>query len=159
MHIDDDPADERPHGLLSLGNRAITETTALLRKPFEFVTHPAHSGPCNHGTFSPRPESRPGSPSSAYGFGGTTPRDREGEGSKSIFGNFLENVGMRNGSGKKKMSTTNWLAERHGITNTTSMYAPLLLLCEYDFKYAEVLMVPLQVFHLLYTFPGLDTTV
>ena len=79
-----------------------------------------------------------------------------------MFGSLLENVGMNNGGGKKKMSTTNWLAERHGITKTTSMYVPylLLLMCwtilgvEYS-----LICVPLQVLHLLYTLFGLDTAV
>ena len=57
------------------------------------------------------------------GFGGDVPRARQqAEGSKGIFGSFIDPVGMRHEGGKKKMSTTNWLAERHGITNTTSMY-------------------------------------
>jgi len=41
-----------------------------------------------------------------------------------MFGSLLANIGVKNGSpgGKKKMSTTSYLAERHGITNTTAMY-------------------------------------
>jgi hypothetical protein len=132
LHTDpaaeDDAADGETHGFGGLGSRAVTETTALLKKPFEFVTGHPHTGPCNHGTFSPRLESRACSVRSGLGgFGGSPPANREssgGERSKSIISNFFENIGMKNGtgSGKKKMSTTNWLAERHGITNTTSMY-------------------------------------
>jgi hypothetical protein len=93
-----------------------------------------------------------------FGYGGTPTRDQEGEGSKTIFGSFLGNVGMRNGGGKKKMSTTNWLAERHGITNTTSMYVFPLSYSKTTGLSMELIEV-LQVFHLLYTIPSLDTTV
>lgn len=127
-HIDFEPGadgadddEERLHGLADIRHKFATETTALLKKPFEFAAGHPHSGPCDHGTFSPRLDSRAESVRSGYGFGGSPPRGRGQEGSKSIFGSLLENVGMRNG-GRKKMSTTNWLAERHGITNTTSMY-------------------------------------
>jgi hypothetical protein len=133
-HPDTDPAaedgavDGGSHGFSGLGSRAVTETTALLKKPFEFVTGHPHTGPCNHGTFSPRLESRAGSVRSGLGSFGGSPsangESSEGERSKSMLSNFFENIGMKNGTGggKKKMSTTNWLAERHGITNTTSMY-------------------------------------
>ncbi|CZT11218.1 related to sulphate transporter proteins [Rhynchosporium agropyri] len=98
------------------------ETTALLRKPFEFaVGTPAHTGPCNHGTLSPRLESRTDSIRSGYsgyGFGGSPPRRTDsGEARGGMFGNTF-------GSGRpqKKMSTTSYLAERHGITNKRMMY-------------------------------------
>lgn len=130
-HLDNDPeADDeiegRRQGFVGLGGKAVTETTALLKKPFEFIAGPAHSGPCDHGTFSPRLESRAGSVRSG-GFGGSPSANGESSGAernKSIFANIFENVGLKNGSGggKKKMSTTSYLAERHGITNTTSMY-------------------------------------
>ena len=125
---DDDAVDGGIHGFSALRGRAVTETTALLKKPFEFVTGHPHTGPCNHGTFSPRLESRSGSVRSGLGgFGGSPSANGESseqERSKTAFSNFFESIGMKNGTGggKKKMSTTNWLAERHGITNTTSMY-------------------------------------
>jgi hypothetical protein len=103
------------------GHTAATETTALLRKPFE------HSESSDHGTISPRITSRAGSIRSGYGFGGGPPNDydgnRDSRGPPSSIGSFLEvvGVGYRSG-GKRKVSTTNWLAEQHGITNTTSMY-------------------------------------
>jgi hypothetical protein len=127
---DDDAVDGRTHGFSGLGSRAVEETTALLMKPFEFVTGHPHTGPCNHGTFSPRLESRAGSMRSGLGgFGGSPAAHGESsvaETNQSMFSNLLENVGLKNGTGggKKKMSTTNYLAERHGITNTTSMYVP-----------------------------------
>jgi hypothetical protein len=128
---DDDATDGTKHGvgIADFGSRVASETTALLKKPFELVTSSPYAGPCDHGTFSPRLESRAHSVSgrSGYGFGGSPPRTaREAEGSSnSRFGSFLENVGMKNGSGsssKKKISTTSYLAEQHGITNTTTMY-------------------------------------
>jgi len=141
-HLDTNPGvhdvaiDGRADGTHGIGHaplQAVTETTALLKKPFEFMTDSPHAGPCNHGTFSPRLESRAESVRSGRsdsGFGGA-PRRRENveEGESSMFASFLENIGVKNGSGavKKRMSTTNWLAERHGITNTTSMYVSKLL--------------------------------
>jgi hypothetical protein len=128
---DDDALDGRTHGFGDFGSRAVTETTALLKKPFEFVLGTPHAGPCNHGTFSPRLEPRADSVKSGRsGFGGLPPlsgRPDSPEGRPNMFGSFLDTVGVRNGSGgKKKMSTTNYLAEQHGITNTTTMYVTIL---------------------------------
>jgi len=126
---DDEDTEERSHRAGASGSIGASETTALLKRPFEFVSSSPHAGPCNHGTFSPRLESRPDSVRSGlsgHGFGGSPPRSaREAGGSRaSTFSGFFENVGLKNGSGssKKKMSTTSYLAERHGITNTTTMY-------------------------------------
>jgi hypothetical protein len=63
------------------------------------------------------------------GFGGSSAANgesSEAETNKNVLSNFFANIGLKNGAGvgKKKMSTTNYLAERHGITNTTSMYVP-----------------------------------
>ncbi|CAG8949219.1 hypothetical protein HYFRA_00004843 [Hymenoscyphus fraxineus] len=129
-HLDTDPAgddeaeSERAHGFAGLAGRPVGETTSLLRKPFEFSTNTAHAGQCDHGTFSPSLESRTGSITNDYGFGGSAPRDgpeRAGS-SSSMFGTILGGIGMRNGTGKKRMSTTQYLAERHGVKNTTTMY-------------------------------------
>jgi len=129
-HLDTDPAaddealDGRTHGIPNLVGQAVDETTSLLRKPFEFLLNsPPHEGPCRHGTFSPRADSiRSGD--SGYGYGGTPQargRPDSGEG-RSRFSSLLETVGMKNGSGgKKKMSTTSYLAEQHGI-DTRTMY-------------------------------------
>jgi hypothetical protein len=118
--------DGKSHGISDVKGKIVDETTALLRKPLEFILSAPHAGNCDHGTFSPRVESRAGSiRSGGFGFGGTPEaRPGSGEGSQTRFGSFLETLGMRNGSsgGKKKMSTTSYLAERHGIKNTTSMY-------------------------------------
>ena len=147
----------------------VTETTALLRKPFEFIASSPHAGPCNHGTFSPRLESRAESVGSGsdYGFGGA-PRPREneeeGESSKGMFGSFLENIGMKNGTetSRKKMSTTNWLAERHGITNTTSMYVSQIFLRQYaswPWTHADNVCTTAGTSHTIFPFsPGSDNT-
>ncbi len=115
----------------SLLTKGVNETTSLLRKPFEFVMGKPHAGPCNHGTFSPQLDSSAGSIRSTNAFGGrpgsVEERPGSAEGSRSLIGSLLENVGVKNGSGgKKKMSTTRYLAERHGIKNTTSMYVTLI---------------------------------
>jgi hypothetical protein len=126
----DDGADhEHTRGSTAARRTVVGEMTSLLRKPFEIVKAPAHAGPCNHGTFSPRMESPE---SSILGFGGSPPANNDGEaaGGAGVFSSLLSKVG-RNGNARKKMNTTNLLAERHGITNTTSMYvsehSPLLV--------------------------------
>jgi hypothetical protein len=95
------------------------------------VTGHPHAGPCDHGTFSPGIESRTGSirsGHSGYGFGG--PRPGSGSSGRGLLGNLMENMGMGNGgeNGKKKQSTTSYLAEQHGITNTRTMYVFQLVL-------------------------------
>ena len=120
---EDDALDGSTHEARDLTRRA-SESTPLLQKPFEFLlSTPPHEGPCGHGTFSPRADSiRSGD--SDYGFGGSARargRPDSGEG-RSMFSSLFETVGMKNGSGgKKKMSTTSYLAERHGI-DTRTMY-------------------------------------
>lgn len=110
------------------GNGA-RETTSLLRRPLELWKEHVHPGPCNHGTFSPHTHSRSDSTTSnenRYGFGGTYPGTpgagdgNSGSGSGGVFGeSFVASMaGQSNG---KKMSTTSWLAETHGIKNTTAM--------------------------------------
>ncbi|RAL65559.1 hypothetical protein DID88_005233 [Monilinia fructigena] len=116
----DDELDGHAHEASGFGSKITDETTALLRKPLELVGNAAHPGPCNHGTFSPRLGSRMGS------FGGSAPVSPNvgGEGSNGVIGGLLRTMGVRNESAPKpqRMSTTSWLAEQHGITNTTAMY-------------------------------------
>jgi hypothetical protein len=120
----DDKEDGNSHGHTGLGGKIVNETTALLKKPLELAANTAHSGPCNHGTFSPQMMSRADSTRS---FGGSPPHTAHGtpggEESEGLFAGVLKGLGVRNGSAtkKKKVSTTSWLAEQHGITNTTSM--------------------------------------
>ncbi|KAI6710723.1 hypothetical protein PZA11_003565 [Diplocarpon coronariae] len=113
----DSSLDGRPRGSMETGSQAATETTALLRKPVEHVVgSSAHNGPSDHGTFSPQLESRAASivsGNSGFGFGGSSPR-RAGSG---VLGSILSG-----GRPNKRVSTTSYLAERHGITNTRTMY-------------------------------------
>jgi hypothetical protein len=169
-HLDTDPAaddnaiDGRTHGFAEAGRQFATETTALLKKPFEFVTGPAHRGRCDHGTFSPRLDSEAASIRSGLDFGGSPPgRDGGGEGSKGPWTSLLEGVGVKNGPGRKKMSTTSYLAERHGITNTTSMYVLILsILSNMEMFWISgyvLISNACQVFHILYTLPCVDTAI
>lgn len=133
-HHDTEPAADDALGLTGTSRHAASETTSLLRRPVEIVSGPAHAGPCNHGTFSPTFESPEGSVRS---FGGDPPRsDGEagraggrGRGRGGAFSSLLANVGMTDAGGSKQASTTSWLAERHGITNTTSMYVAAVSSC------------------------------
>lgn len=138
---EDEPLLSRLH-LGELPSKVATETSALLKKPFEIIKPHAHEGPCDHGTFSPRLQSRPQSVrsvGSGYGFGGAPPLrsgrvdsgDAASDRDRGVFGGVLEGIGLRRNtqdsprgstrSHKKKMSTTSYLAELHGITNTTTM--------------------------------------
>ncbi|PBP28197.1 sulfate transporter, partial [Diplocarpon rosae] len=114
---DEDGLDSRPQGRMETASQGATEITALLRKPFEYVTGTSgHNVPSDHGTFSPRLQSRPDSiesGSSGFGFGGSSPR-RTGSG---VLGSIFSA-----GRPYKRVSTTSYLAERHGITNTRTMY-------------------------------------
>lgn len=129
MHLDTDPAADddalngRTHGTRDVIGKAVDETTSLLQKPFEFLLSSPHEGPCGHGTFSPRADSvRSADNDYNYNFGRTArARPSSGEGSQGMFRGIMETVGMKN-ERKKKMSTTSYLAERHGI-DTRKMYA------------------------------------
>ena len=99
----------------SKASDSANENTSLLRRPWEFITGHAHPGPCDHGTFSPQPTSRAASimgRESSNGFGGAYPG-----GSNSPRGVF-----DTAGGNAKRMTTTEWLAQSHGITNTRAMY-------------------------------------
>jgi hypothetical protein len=86
---------------------------------------------CNHGTFSPRcsiRSSRGGSISSQNGSGGRYPGHTI-DGGDSSQANQLLGDGIADGllggleSGRdSKLSTTKWLAMRHGVKNTKRMY-------------------------------------
>ena len=112
---------EHSQGSIAAQRTAAGERTSLLRRPFEIVNDPAHAGPCNHGTFSPRIES---SESSVLGHGESSSANYSGDGEdspSSFLSQLLSKVRI-NAKRKKKISTTSRLAEAHGITNTTSMY-------------------------------------
>ena len=87
------------------------------------------SGSCDHGTFSPRAPSRRSwnsSLDSRDGFGGRYPggtNDR-GDPSDTLHGVFGDTIadGVLGGGNGSKMSTTKWLAQKHGIKNSRMMY-------------------------------------
>lgn len=101
-----------------------TETTALLRRPVEYVNECTHGGECNHGTFSPRPMSRTGSAMS-YLSGG-----KFASGARGIFGGLVDGSqggGGSGGNGNKKMSSTARFAQEHGIKTSRSMWVSPLV--------------------------------
>jgi hypothetical protein len=104
-------------------------THLLHQHPYDYTA--AHEGDCNHGTFSPRPGTRNTQTSfdsshSRHRFGGRYP----GELGKGVAGSSSNTHGLIGdafadgilgpGDGKK-MSTTQWLAKRHGVKNTRLM--------------------------------------
>lgn len=86
------------------------------------------SGSCDHGTFSPRAMSYQSIASidSRDGFGGRYAGglDDSGQPSDAIHGVLGDTVadGLFGGGQGSKMSTTTWLAQKHGIRNARSMY-------------------------------------
>ena len=104
------------------------EATSLLRGQLDLPTGCVHPGPCNHGTFSPRLQSRAGSISGdSSGASGYDRRERTDSMSLSFLG-----LPLKSGNGhKRKTSTTASLLERHGISNKTSMYV-ILIPCLYN---------------------------
>ncbi|KAK3323122.1 ADP-ribosylglycohydrolase-domain-containing protein [Cercophora scortea] len=120
-----------------------TESTALLGDGLEFGEH-AHEGPCNHGTFSPRPMSPAGSiPSESH-------TDSESEATMPLMdGVITQDARKKSKSWKgqlaskmrsKKMSTSSALAERHGVEDSglmyLSYYLPVLVWArEYSWAY------------------------
>ncbi|KAH8883099.1 sulfate permease [Thozetella sp. PMI_491] len=122
----------------NLATAGPSETTSLLRG-IELGEH-AHDGPCNHGTFSPRPLS----PSQSLGDSQT---DAESERSVPILDGLMSAI-----SGKKprrrwtsrmkskKMTSSRVLAEQHGIRDSPYMYLsyylPVLVWSrEYNWSY------------------------
>ncbi|KAI9797484.1 MAG: hypothetical protein M1825_005992 [Sarcosagium campestre] len=89
----------------------------------------AHDGPCNHGTLSPRALSRHKGSSFSSGesrdaFGGPYAGALASGSSanpQGILGDtFID--GVLGGTDGPKVSTTQWLARRHGVKHTRSMY-------------------------------------
>lgn len=126
-HNEGGPVNENTSLLGQLGARveeAARETTSLLRRPIEFVAHHAHPGPCNHGTFSPQPNSRAASISSNDG----NKNGANDRGSRGIFGSIADSLAGNGSNVTKKMSTTARLAEEHGIKTSSIMYVSYLVL-------------------------------
>ncbi|KAL9105628.1 MAG: hypothetical protein Q9227_009240 [Pyrenula ochraceoflavens] len=82
------------------------------------------SADCNHGTFSPHLYSSASSVNSANGFGGRWPGGMNEEGgardsTHELFGDTVADGIL--GDRSHTMSTTKWLAQKHGIKNSTAM--------------------------------------
>jgi hypothetical protein len=89
----------------------------------DFREH-VHEGPCNHGTFSPRPTS----PTSSL-HDSISPSESEAEASLPGIDGVLSEASRRRSWKKrwaaklrsKKMSTSSALAERHGVKDSVLM--------------------------------------
>jgi hypothetical protein len=126
-HNEGGPAYENSSLLGQISSRvgeAARETTQLLQRPIEFVTNHAHPGPCNHGTFSPQPNSRAASIKSTD----SSKNGANGSGLRRIFGSIADGLAGAGSNVSKKMSTTARLAEEHGIKTSSVMYVLYLVL-------------------------------
>ncbi|KAK4095923.1 putative sulfate transporter protein [Parathielavia hyrcaniae] len=102
------------------GGKRPTEASALLD-----VREHVHEGPCNHGTFSPRPTS----PTNSL-HDSVSPSESEAEVSYPAIDGVLSVTPRRRGWKKqwaaklrsRKMSTSSQLAERHGVKDSLLMY-------------------------------------
>ncbi|KAK3935273.1 sulfate transporter 4.1 [Diplogelasinospora grovesii] len=94
-----------------------TEYTTLLGRVLDFREH-AHDGPCNHGTFSPRPAS----PSGSFQIEGGSHADTELDGTSTLSRTKAWKQRWASRMKSKKMSTSSALAERHGVKDTALMY-------------------------------------
>ncbi|KAK0642205.1 hypothetical protein B0T16DRAFT_431678 [Cercophora newfieldiana] len=118
-----------------------TETTSLLG-----YTEHAHDGPCNHGTFSPRPMS----PTDSLAADSNIYSGSESDGSlPAMDGGVLSSEARKKRKSwkqlaskmkSKKMSTSSALAKRHGFKDSTLMYLsyylPVLVWArEYNWSY------------------------
>lgn len=117
-------------------DRLPSETTGLLSDAL-YRDH-AHEGPCDHGTFSPRPAS----PSTSFGRPLNSQNDSRApspgassESSLPIIDSVVAFVSAKGASDWKKrwarkmrsktMSTSSELAERHGVKDNAFMYVPV----------------------------------
>ncbi|KAL8297643.1 hypothetical protein RB597_007276 [Gaeumannomyces tritici] len=117
------PGEHRP-----VGKRAPTENTGLLRG------EQVHEGPCNHGTFSPRPSSPTTSilssvpsitpsESSVLLQDGVTVPAAGAAGDPNWRRNWAKRIRSR------KMANSTALAEQHGIKDSTLMYLSYYIPC------------------------------
>ncbi|KAL2193989.1 sulfate transporter family-domain-containing protein [Corynascus similis CBS 632.67] len=113
------------HHAAGPSRRHATDTTPLLGTSLD-LREAAHEGPCNHGTFSPRPIS----PTSSIPGGPFSPSESETESSSQGIDGVLSRS-SRNKTWKKrwaakirsqKMSTSSALAEQHGVKDSALMY-------------------------------------
>lgn len=82
--------------------------SSLLQLPFEFGRDHIHPGPCNHGTFSPQPVSRPGS-------------------IRSITVSYLGRLAPGGSGNGKKLTPTARLAQEHGVEWSKFTYVVIAL--------------------------------
>lgn len=121
---DDSPAfTEEPRGILETELGPSAHTRLLNHKNWDAGSC-CGSDNCNHGTMSPRPWSVKSygtveSSTSRTGFGGPYPGT---PGSSDPAQALLGDGVARNLPGKKKRSTTKYLADRHGVRNQKMMY-------------------------------------
>ncbi|KAK4142197.1 sulfate transporter family-domain-containing protein [Dichotomopilus funicola] len=102
-----------------------TETTSLLGRALEGLRELPHEGPCNHGTFSPRPTSPTGSIP-----GGDLNSPSESESEVSSVDGVRSGVTKRSDWKRKwtskmkskTMATSSALAEQHGVKDSALMY-------------------------------------
>ncbi|KAK4677632.1 hypothetical protein QC764_300490 [Podospora pseudoanserina] len=131
-----------------------TEATSLLDSALDFKEHEhVHDGPCDHGTFSPRPTSpRSFLCGSGSARDGDSAAQSESEAEPATGGASAPAEGQNNAPRQrrpktwaarmrsKKMSTSRDLAERHGIRDNALMYMsyymPVLVWArEYSWSY------------------------
>lgn len=103
-----------------------SEHTPLLGSELLDLRETAHEGPCNHGTFSPRPMS----PTDSLGADPQFLSGSESDGSLPALDAVMSGASRKRRSWKKqltsrmkskKMSTSSVLAKRHGLEDSTLM--------------------------------------
>jgi hypothetical protein len=114
------------HNVAGPSRQRPTEATSLLGAALDFREQ-AHEGPCNHGTFSPRPTS----PTSSIQADSISPSESEAEASLPGIDGVLSEETRRRRNWKrrwaskmrsKSMNTSNALAEQHGVRDSALMY-------------------------------------
>lgn len=128
--------------------------TALLNEAnkYNISTHHTHCGEdnCSHGNFSPRPRYVRGygsfatqSEFSQDGYGGRYPEGlgngvgQSGDNAHGVLGDAVTDglMGARDGN---KMSTTQWLARRHGVKNSRIMYVGQRPVLKHLFSFTSI---------------------
>lgn len=131
---DENKADSGPSEPRSPGRNTATETTSLLRGGIDDHSHPPHDGPCNHGTFSPRPSSPTSILSSEQSL--MTSESSSSRLVDNLLGTITGNSGDPSWRRKlarrirsKKMHTSQELAREHGIRDSPLMYLSYYIPC------------------------------
>ncbi|AEO58394.1 hypothetical protein MYCTH_2305695 [Thermothelomyces thermophilus ATCC 42464] len=132
--VDDDsdsaPADRHHatsshHHAAGPSRQRATDTTPLLGTSLD-LREPVHEGPCNHGTFSPRPTSPTSSIPAIYFSPSESETESSGQGIDGVLSASSKKKNWRRRWAAKirsqKMSTSSALAERHGVEDSALMY-------------------------------------